>query len=111
MFPWRPFLDLAFYPGPTPTPTYTPTSTPTLLPTATHTPTGAPTATPTATPTLTPGGQRPPHAHRDCDADRHTRPVISEVGANPVNTDWNGDGVVDERDPVRGGLQLDRRDD
>ena len=99
VFPWRPFLDLAFYPGPTPTPTYTPTSTPTLLPTATHTPTGAPTATPTATPTLTPGGATPTPTHT-ATATPTAIPglVISEVGANPVNTDWNGDGVVDERD-------------
>ena len=93
---WRPFLELDYY-GPTPTPTRTPTSTPTLLQLR---PTRQPSAdgdvytdadmdgwaatptphTPTATPTAIPGL------------------VISEVGANPVNTDWNGDGLIDERD-------------
>lgn len=99
VFPWRPFLDLWFYPGPTPTPTATPTNTPTLVPTATATPTGAATATFTATPTWTPGGATATPTHTPT-ATPTAVPglVISEVGANIVNTDWNGDGLVDERD-------------
>lgn len=94
----RPFLELDYY-GPTPTPTRTPTSTPTLLPTATHTPAGAPTATFTPTPTWTAGAATPTPTHTPT-ATPTAIPglVISEVGANPVNTDWNGDGLIDERD-------------
>lgn len=99
VFPWRPFLELRFYPGPTPTPTYTPTNTPTLLPTATNTPTGAPTATFTPTPTWTPGANTPTPTHTPtATATPVPGLVISEVGAQMVNTDWNGDGLIDERD-------------
>lgn len=99
VFPWRPFLELRFYPGPTPTPTYTPTNTPTLLPTATHTPTGAPTATFTPTPTWTPGANTPTPTHTPTNTPTPVPGlVISEVGAQMVNTDWNGDGLIDERD-------------
>jgi hypothetical protein len=98
-FAWRPFLRLQFQPGPTPTPTHTPTSTPTLLATATATATGAATATLTPTPTWTPGGAtRTPTPTRTATATPVPGLVISEVGANMVNEDWNGDGLVDERD-------------
>lgn len=99
VFPWRPFLELWFQPGPTPTPTTAPTNTPTLLPTATHTPTGAPTATFTATPTWTPGGSTATPTHTPtATATPVPGLVISEIGANFVNSDMNGDGLIDERD-------------
>ena len=66
---------------------------------AAHTPAGAPTATFTPTPTWTAGAATPTPTHTPT-ATPTAIPglVISEVGANPVNTDWNGDGLIDERD-------------
>jgi len=97
-FDKRPFAVVEYY-GATPTYTPTPTNTPTLLPTPTHTPTGGPTATFTPTPTWTPGGATATPTHTPTPtATPVFGLVISEVGASQVNTDWNGDGLVDERD-------------
>lgn len=94
----RPLVVIAVKQGATMTPTSTPTSTPTLVPTPTRTPT--PTATPTgalstATPTPTPTtGATPTPTVTGTPIPRF---VINEIGANP-NSDWNGDGEINERD-------------
>ena len=95
----RPFVVLEYnQTGPTQTPTPTGTPTPTLVPTSTRTPT--PTATPTgtpptATPTPTPttGATPTPTVTPTPIAGMY----VNEVGANP-DSDWNGDGEVNERD-------------
>jgi len=52
--PYRPALEVCYYPQPTKTPTHTPSATPTHTPTPTSTATETPTATPTHTPSATP---------------------------------------------------------
>ncbi len=94
----RPLVVISVKQGATMTPTATPTRTPTLVatPTPTHTATATPTGTPptaTATPTATTGATPTPTVT--------PTPIpgmyINEVGANP-DSDWNGDGEVNERD-------------
>ncbi len=52
--PYRPALEVCYYPQPTKTPTHTPSATPTHTPTPTSTATETPTVTPTHTPSATP---------------------------------------------------------
>ena len=88
---------------PTATPTFT--ATPTRV--ATETPTSTPTPTvPTATPTPTGGGEDPTHTPTPTPTHTPTvtptptpqaRLMLNEIVVNP-DTDWNGDGRVNERD-------------
>jgi hypothetical protein len=94
----RPLAVISVKQGATMTPTATPTRTPTLIPTPTRTPTVTPTATAggstaTPTPTATAGATPTPTVTPT----PLPRMVINEVGTSP-DSDWNGDGEVNERD-------------
>jgi hypothetical protein len=92
----------------TATPTRTATATATLTPSRTPTETPEPTATPTdtpestSTPTETPVAAAAPAESAPAPAPTlkptRTAPAPSEILPAPAAVDWNGDGVIDDRD-------------
>lgn len=95
--------------GPTNTPTKTSTNTPTITQTSTptststwtptNTPTTTATATPSATPTQTSAATQTPSPTPSSTPPAPTTGVrLNEILPSPRRVDWNGDGVVDDRD-------------